>query len=326
MGAPGDLAAEVAADRDAPWRDGDFLIERIDRDEHRFHVREIVFAGRTAFQEVVLADTTHHGLLLMIDGDPQSAQVDEFVYHEALVHPAMLLHPNPRRVLILGGGEGATLREVLRHRSVEKATMVDIDGAMIALARRHLGAWHQGAFDDPRTELRIADALEFLAACETTYDIIIADVCDYAEGTSAAALYSRGFLGALRAALGANGVLAIQAGDLGTAKPNGTHRRLRRLAAGSFGPGPSYSTYVGSFWTEWGFLLLGAVTGDPGTVAPARVDGLIEARGLGGNLRFYDGRSHTRMFNLPRPIRDAIEADGWHPERSRYPVRRGDDA
>ena len=107
-----------------------------------YEVTRVVYRGRTAFQSVEIVETRPYGLALFLDGAPQSALADEFVYHEALVHPALVAHPEPRRVLIAGGGEGAALREVLRHPGVERATMVDIDGELIELAREHLRPMH----------------------------------------------------------------------------------------------------------------------------------------------------------------------------------------
>ncbi len=288
---------------------GRFFVETVDGDEHRFRIDDVVFEGRTAVQHVLLVRTSQHGLMLVIDGDPQSAQADEFIYHEALVQPAMLLHPNPGRVLVVGGGEGATLREVLRHPCVETVTMIDVDRELIELSRARLGSWHQGAFDDPRTDLRIVDALQFLHDDPGCFDVIVVDVCDYVEGTAAANLYSADFFAHLRKALTPNGILAIQAGALGSAEPHGTHAQLCRLAGASFGRPTTYSTYIGSFWTEWGFMLFGAIPDDAGAIPVQVIDDAIAARGLTAHLRSYDGRTHRRMFNLPRHIRDGLQAN-----------------
>jgi len=93
------------------------------REQHQFAVKSFLWTGRTAFQDVAVLDTYEYGKMLVIDGRVQSAEDDEYIYHEALVHPAMLAHPEPRSVLIIGGGEGATLREVLRYRSVEQVVI-----------------------------------------------------------------------------------------------------------------------------------------------------------------------------------------------------------
>jgi spermidine synthase len=115
-------------------------------------VKSVLHSSRSAYQQIDVLETEAFGRCLILDGRVQSAEADEFIYHEALVHPAMVTHPDPRQVLILGGGEGATLREVLRHRTVERAVVVEIDPQVIEISRRYLPEWSDGAFDDPRAE------------------------------------------------------------------------------------------------------------------------------------------------------------------------------
>ena len=95
------------------------------------YLSQDTFRSRAQFQNVAIIDTEKFGKMLVLDGDTQSAQHDEYIYHEALVHPALSLHRNPRHVLVIGGGEGATIREVLRHPTVERVIMIDIDGELV---------------------------------------------------------------------------------------------------------------------------------------------------------------------------------------------------
>lgn len=118
------------------------------------------------------------GKMLFIDGEGQSSQFDEFIYHEALVHPAMTAFGTPRRVLILGGGEGATLREVLKYDSVEQAVMVEWDETMVAMARKHLPTWHKGSFDDPRAQVIFDDVRAWLREVNNRFDVILVDLPD----------------------------------------------------------------------------------------------------------------------------------------------------
>src|SRR5205814_1016503 len=97
-------------------------------------------------------------------------------YHECLVQPAMALHPHPRDILILGGGEGATVREILRHPRVRRVTMVDIDGEVVEFCRTYLARWHQGAFDHAKMRLVIKDAQKFITQTKEKFDIIISDL------------------------------------------------------------------------------------------------------------------------------------------------------
>ena len=121
-------------------------------------VQEVLYSGKTKYQAVEVVQSEVFGRSLVLDGKTQSTEKDEHIYHESLVHPAMLLHPNPRTVFIGGGGEGGTLREALAHRSVERVTMLDLDEEVVDLCRRYLPQHHQGSFDDPRLELLHQDA------------------------------------------------------------------------------------------------------------------------------------------------------------------------
>jgi spermidine synthase len=126
-----------------PWK---FFVEWISEGEACFRdARRIIAYGRTRYQEYVIAELAGLGKALIIDGKVQSSLLDEHWYHEALVHPVMLAHPCPRSVLVVGGGEGATVREVLRHKCVETVEMVDIDGELVEQAKKLLREWNQGA-------------------------------------------------------------------------------------------------------------------------------------------------------------------------------------
>jgi spermidine synthase len=270
-------------------------------------VSEVLFQARTAFQDLLLLDTPEYGKMLVIDGETQSAQEDEYIYHEALVQPAMLAHPGPRSALIIGGGEGATLREVLRHDSIERATMVDIDGELVGIARQQLREWHQGAFDDPRARVVIRDALAWLDESREQFDVVIVDLCDYVEGTAAAPLYDDVFFRRVAGALARGGILVVQAGELGRWSCDG-HAGLARMIERTLGPTESYSTFVESFWSEWSFLLAGALPAGLASSEASVIDARIASAGLTSRMRFYDGATHQRMFHLPKDIRDALRA------------------
>ncbi|MGH9204623.1 MAG: methyltransferase domain-containing protein, partial [Vicinamibacterales bacterium] len=145
---------------------------------HAHRAGRIIARTKTKFQDVAIQEFEHLGRVLILDGKIQSAEVDEYIYHELLVHPAMLAHPKPRRVLLCGGGEGAPLREILRHPSVESVVMVDIDAELVALCREHLPAWHAKAFDDRRVRVLHADARAFVERTDERFDVIVNDITD----------------------------------------------------------------------------------------------------------------------------------------------------
>ena len=144
-------------------------------------ITKVLVYKKTAYQEMYIVESGVYGKGLVLDGKWQSCTADEFIYHETLVQTAAVAHQHPQRVLVLGGGEGATIREILRWKSIEKVTMIDIDREVVAACQQHLPEMHQNAFDDPRVELIIADAINILDTTSEKWDIIISDLSDPIE-------------------------------------------------------------------------------------------------------------------------------------------------
>ncbi|MEM4484928.1 MAG: spermidine synthase [Sulfolobales archaeon] len=178
-------------------------------------IRSVIYSGKTRYQEVEIIDFEDYGVGLVLDGFVQSTQVDEHIYHESLVHPAMILNSRAEDVLIIGGGEGATLREVLKHNTVRKAVMVDIDGELVELAKKFLGFMHQGAFYDPRAEIVIQDGSEYVRKTpDKQFDVIIIDLTDpYEPSGLARKLYSEEFYRDIKRISREDSVIATQAGN-----------------------------------------------------------------------------------------------------------------
>ncbi|MCX6004594.1 MAG: spermidine synthase, partial [Chloroflexi bacterium] len=140
-----------------------WLVDELSTDLIQIHgVKRVLHSRKTKFQQAQIIDTATFGICLVLDGKIQSGEKDEFIYHESLVHPVLITHPNPVSVFIAGGGEGATLRDVLLHRTVKKAVMVDIDREVVGLCRKHLPTFHAGAFEDKRAHIFYADARKYI--------------------------------------------------------------------------------------------------------------------------------------------------------------------
>ena len=270
-------------------------------------VERVVHSGRTAYQSVVIQDTACFGRSLVLDDKTQSTEADEFVYHESLVQPAMIAHPGPRRVFIAGGGEGATAREVLRHASVERVVMADIDEQVVDLCRQHLGAFHQGSFDDPRLELHHKDAMAVLDESEGGFDVAVIDVPDPLEGGPAYLLFTAEFYEMARGRLAPGGLLVAQAGPTGPAFYEQCFSAVANTVDSAFPATSAYETFVPSFGATWGFVV-GSLGGGPAAMRPAEVDARLGERSIGG-LRHYDGVTHTGMFALPKYLRTAMRAE-----------------
>ncbi|HEV2037844.1 MAG TPA: methyltransferase domain-containing protein, partial [Candidatus Eremiobacteraceae bacterium] len=141
---------------------------------HGHALTRTIVSGSSQFQDFAIVESSLFGKMLVLDGDTQSSALDEHIYHEALVHPACVAAGgSPKRALILGGGEGATLRELLRVPGMGKVTMVDIDGEVVEVCRRHLPEWSAGAFEDSRAEIIIGDAKDYVFSSREQFDVII---------------------------------------------------------------------------------------------------------------------------------------------------------
>src|ERR1043165_7471996 len=130
-------------------------------DEWGFFIRSarVIEKFRSQYQDVEVHETAPFGKLFRLDGYFMTSEKDEFFYHENLVHMAALAHPRPRRALIVGGGDGGSAEELLKHPTMESVVLCEIDDSVVDISRRHLGAVHRGALDDPRVEVRIGDGL-----------------------------------------------------------------------------------------------------------------------------------------------------------------------
>ena len=270
-------------------------------------VERVIFTGDTAYQSVTIQDTACFGRSLVLDDKTQSTEVDEFVYHEALVQPSLISHPGPREVFVAGGGEGATVREVFSHRSVTRAVMVDIDGEVVELCRRHLPNHHRGAFDDPRLELHVADALKFLQDTQSRFDVAIIDVPDPLEGGPAHLLYTREFYELLRERLRPDGMMVAQAGPTGPAFYKQCFSAVANTIATAFPHVTTYEAFVPSFGSTWGFVV-GSMGPNPAALSAGEVDRRIVDR-VSGDLRYYDGITHRGMFSLPKYLRAALAGE-----------------
>ncbi|KAM5566137.1 hypothetical protein ABKV19_019891 [Rosa sericea] len=172
---------------------GSWYEETIDDDlKWSFALNGVLHKGVSEYQEIALLDTKRFGKVLVIDGKMQSAEVDEFIYHECLIHPALLSHPKPKNVFIMGGGEGSAAREALKHKLLDKVVMCDIDQEVVDFCRRHLTV-NQKAFAHNKLNLVINDAkAELDKSCEK-FDIIVGDLADPVEGGPCYQLYTKSF-------------------------------------------------------------------------------------------------------------------------------------
>ncbi|MCS6966716.1 MAG: polyamine aminopropyltransferase [Candidatus Kapabacteria bacterium] len=275
--------------------------------EFHYRVEEVLYSGHTAYQRVDIVRAPILGKALFLDGRIQSAQVDEFIYHEALVHPALLTHPHPQRVLIMGGGEGATLREVLHHPLVHQATMVDIDQELVELCNRLLPEWHQGCFRDHRTQLHYGDARAFVeAAPEAAYEVIISDLTEPLEGGPSVMLFTVEFYQKLAQCLTPDGIFAAQAGSADPVYPDFV-ASLSRTLLEVFPIVRVLWAFVYSFQLPWAFVIA-SKHHDPLDLTLSEIKARYQDRDL--QTRYYSPQLHAPLFALPPYLEELLRLRG----------------
>lgn len=269
-------------------------------------ITQVLAYKKTAYQDMYVVETGVYGKALVLDGKWQSCTGDEFLYHEPLVHPAMLGHGAPKKVLILGGGEGATIREVLRWNTVEKVAMVDIDGEVVEACREHLPEMHANAFDDPRLELVIGDAIKFVEETQEKWDVVISDLSDPIEEGPSFQLFTKEYFEKIRQIMTPNGFFVVQAGPVSPGEM-ALHVRIVNTVKAVFPYAASYRSYISTYGTPWGFVL-GSAEPINTRPNPEEIDQVLAAKTTGG-LRMFDGICLLGMLQLPKHLREAIASE-----------------
>ena len=262
-------------------------------------VRKHVLSKRSKFQQIDIVDSYEYGRMLFLDNMTQSAEVDEFIYHEMLVHPALFTHAPVRNVCIIGGSEGATLREVLKHKP-EHIVMIDIDEELVELCKTHLASWSQGAYEDPRVDLKFMDGRKFLEETEETFDAIFVDISDPLEGRPSTPLFTREFYETVRRRLSSKGCVVVQSETLNPVRIE-PHARIYNTMLPIFPFVKPYSYMSHSFHEIYSFIL-SSKAHDPAQIGVSSVMEKGDFR-----LRYYSEELHRGMFQLPSYIREAYE-------------------
>jgi spermidine synthase len=259
---------------------------------------------KTRYQEVEIVQTPAFGKMLIVDGRVQVSELDEFIYHEALVHPGMLHTVKLESALIVGGGPGATLREMLRYRSLRRVVMVDIDEKLVDACRSHLPALNAGAFTDPRLEIRFQDAQAYLEHSQEQFDAIIVDLTAPRDQGASQHLWTREFYALASKRLTDAGVLTTHGGPLCHGEMNWPVSVARDLKT-QFPFVKVLQAHIPCFgWANpWSFMLASRQQ-LPETLTKERVDALIRERL--GQLRYLDGDTYIHAATLPKHLRSCF--------------------
>jgi spermidine synthase len=261
--------------------------------EQRYRVLERLHSQTTPWQSLEVLDLEGPGRALILAGTLQTSVGEEFSYHEPLVQIPMFAHPNPHRVLIIGGGDGGALRHVLMHHSVDRALEVEIDQAVVEVCLRFLPELSDGAYTDARAELRIADGARFLAETSERFDVILVDSTDPVG--PAAALIGDEFLRNAHRALAPGGLIAMQSGG-----PIAQPREWLATVAAFKDTFSIVRPYIGWVPIYPGVVWSWVIGSDE--VEPARIDEVTTNRRLEpmrAQLRIYTTAMHRAAFALP---------------------------
>jgi len=271
--------------------------------QHR--ISKSLFECQTPFQQLSIVESGIYGKALVLDGHWQTCTGDEFLYHEPLVHTPMALHGHARRVLIAGGADGGAAREVLKWKAVEQIVMVDIDVAAVDACRTWLPEVHQGSLSNPRVQIEIADAYDFIQS-QRGWDIIIVDLTDPIESGPAYKLFTREFFSFCRDALTADGYFINQAGAL-SPPLIAPFARTAKTIASVFDSTKTVHTHVPTYGSPWGLVL----ATDAVIPFPPRV-GVIDqilAEQTNGALRMFDEQTLNSLLQPPKYVRERIDAE-----------------
>ncbi|MCL5036967.1 MAG: hypothetical protein M1269_07630 [Chloroflexi bacterium] len=274
----------------------------------QFHVTSFLKRVQTGLFRVDLLEAAHLGKCLLINNRLKLAEVDEFVFYETLVHPVMCLHPRPASVLLIGGGGGGALREILRHRIVEKVVMLERDKALVDLCKEELPFLKlEESLADPRvTLITEEDALVYLAATEDTFDVVIFDINEPSPEQPGYEHFNLDSLKQVESKMKKLGIMVISTCPIyHPLNENPGHKLVYDMMSKLFPRTYSFLEYLTSHHALFGFVI-GSRTFSPTSINKDEIDRRLEERGVTG-LRYYDGLADQRLFSLPKYMKKALE-------------------
>lgn len=268
-----------------------------------FTVDKLLYRDKTAHQDLVIFENAAFGRVMALDGVVQTTERDEFIYHEMMTHVPILAHGKAKRVLIIGGGDGAMLREVSRHSSVEQITMVEIDAGVVSFCKEYLPNHSAGAFDDTRLNLVIDDGVNFVNQTEEKFDVIISDCTDpIGPGES---LFTSEFYAGCKNALNPGGIFVAQNGVcfLQQEEAINSHRKLSHYFS-------DVSFYQAAIPTYYGGIMTFAWATDNETLRQwdaATLQSRLDDADL--RCRYYNPAIHVGSFALPQYLLNALSCE-----------------
>lgn len=267
----------------------------------RFGYRaDLLQEQQTPYQKLELLQTPQFGKVLRLDDRFMTSEGEEFFYHEALIHPAALAHAAPRKALILGGGDGGAAKELLKHPSMERVVVAELDEAVVQTAREHLQAVHKGALNDARVDVQIGDGMALIDQTDELFDLLLMDLTD--PDTPASDLYSDQAFTRMKRVLAPGGALVLHLGSpvFHGAQVSELQARLRQ----QFAVVRCYGLYIPLYGAYWG-LAVASDTLDAAAPSNLQLRERMMQRGL-RDLRYYNADVHAALFALPNYYRQLL--------------------
>ena len=258
------------------------------------------------YQRIEVWDTPQLGRLFTLDGRPMTSTGDEFIYHECMVHPAALAHPLPKAALVLGGGDGGAAQQLLKHPGIERIVVAELDAQVVRLTREYLPEVHGGAFDDPRVELVIGDAADFVAGALQTvpateqFDLVVFDLTP--PDSPASGLYTPDFYTQLKRVMSPTAALSLHLGS-----PYFHAERIAGLLndlRDTFAIVRTMSTFIPLYGSLW-MMATASDTLDPASLTVEALTERLAARRI-DSLKHYDPTLHAGLFSASRSVRDKL--------------------
>jgi spermidine synthase len=282
-----------------------------------YTVKKTLARAKTGDQSIQLLDTDEFGKVLLLDNITQTAEGNDCHYHEPMVHPALCSHPRPESVLVIGGGDGGVLREVLKYRCVKRVDLAELDEGVIWFSKRYLSKINRGAFRDPRVRLHVTDGRTFVTLHPRRFDVIIMDMTDPA-GPSLP-MYTREFFRAAKTAFRNEHGIFVMHSESPVTRPDAFACIQKTLRASFPHVTPLYS-YIQMYATLWSITLCSR-SGRPGRITAAEIGAALARRGIRG-CAAYSGAAHTAMRTpfpyiarlLRRPARIITDARPEFPD------------
>ena len=263
---------------------------------------EEVYSKKSCFQHITIGDSEAFGRILFLDDTIQIAEADEFIYHESLVHVPICM-VDAKKVLILGGGDLCALREVLKH-PVEKAIMIDMDGDVIEASKKYLADINKRSWEDPRADMKIGNALDYVKETSEKFDVVISDLTD--PGEAGDYFYSKEFYDLCKNIMTEKSLLVTH-GSI-SSNPEFIAEKVYAGFKELFRHSAFYSTRIQSFNSDYGFM----IGSDNTDVSKHDWEKIRErAAGIQGELKHYSPEIQKAMFSIPEWMREKIEKGNY---------------